>query len=364
MTPEQQFDTALQAAEPPLALAPMQDVTHLPFWRIMARYGGVDLFFTEYMRVHSVSQPERWIVESITKNPTGRPVIAQIIGNDIPSIIRTLPLLQALPIAAVDLNLGCPAPVVYKKCAGGGLLRDLPLVDRLLGAMRDAIPGRFTVKTRIGFDDPVTDALVPLLQKHRPDLVTVHGRTVLEMYRGGIHYDHIRDIAAALPCPVLANGNVSSPHMADETLRLTGARGLMIGRGAIRNPWLFQQIRAHRSGQPIRLPTGRDVLAYIAALWEETWHDQSVEAGHVQSMKRYLNFIGAGITGDGEFLHRIRRTGTRQGFFGICQEYLDHSDPMTLEPPAGLVLTGACGTSHEAQPDLGKLARTKILQPS
>ncbi len=167
MNLEQHFDAAVQGAEPPLALAPMQDVTHLPFWRIMARYGGVDLYYTEYMRVHSVSRPERWIVDSILQNPTGQPVIAQIIGNDIPSILRTIPLLQALPIAAIDLNLGCPAPVVYKKCAGGGLLRELPLVDRLLGAMRDAIPGRFTVKTRIGFDDPVTDALVPLLQKHR-----------------------------------------------------------------------------------------------------------------------------------------------------------------------------------------------------
>lgn len=324
----------------------MQDVTHLPFWRVMARYGGVDLYFTEYMRVHSVSKPERWIVESINKNPTGQPVIAQIIGNDVPAILRTLPLLQALPIAAIDLNLGCPAPVVYKKCAGGGLLRDLSLVDRLLGAMRDAIPGRFTVKTRIGFDDPVTDGLVPLLQKHRPDLVTVHGRTVLEMYRGGIHYDHIRAIARALPCPVLANGNVSTPDMAEDTLRLTGAKGLMIGRGAIRNPWLFQQIRQRRAGQPVRLPTGRAVLAYITELWDETWHTGSVEAGHVQSMKRYLNFIGAGISGDGQFLSRIRRAQDRKDFFTICREYLDHAESMTLEPPAGLVLTGACGTSQ------------------
>ena len=324
----------------------MQDVTHLPFWRIMARYAGVDLYFTEYMRVHSVSKPERWIVESINQNPTGRPVIAQIIGNDIPSILRTLPLLRALPIAAIDLNLGCPAPVVYKKCAGGGLLRDLPQVDRLLGAMRDAIPGRFTVKTRIGFDDPVTDALVPLLQKHRPDLVTVHGRTVLEMYRGGIHYNHIRDIAHALPCPVLANGNVSTPDMAEETLRLTGAKGLMIGRGAIRNPWLFQQIRQQRAGHPVQLPTGRDVLNYITELWDGTWHAGSVETGHVHSMKRYMNFIGAGIAGDGQFLKRIRRARGREDFFGICREYLDHKESMTLEPPAGLVLTGACGTSQ------------------
>jgi tRNA-dihydrouridine synthase len=219
-------------------------------------------------------------------------------------------------------------------------------VDRILGAMRDAIPGRFTVKTRIGFDDPVTDALVPLLVKHQPDLVTVHGRTVLEMYRGGIHYDHIRDIARALPCPVLANGNVSSPDMAEETLRLTGARGLMIGRGAIRNPWIFQQIRQHRAGQPVTLPTGQDILTYIRELWEETWHTESTDHQHVHSMKRYLNFIGAGITGDGQFLDRIRRARSKPEFFAVCADYLDHSDPMTLEPPAGLVQTGACGSDH------------------
>lgn len=324
----------------------MQDVTHLPFWRVMARYGGVDLYYTEYMRVHSVSKPEKWIVDSIVRNPTGRPVIAQIIGNDVPSILRTILLLRELPIVAIDLNLGCPAPVVYKKCAGGGLLRELPLVDRLLGAMRDSIPGRFTVKTRIGFDDPVTDALIPLFQKHRPDLVTVHGRTVKEMYRGGIHYDHIRTIAGALPCPVLANGNVSTPELAEETLRLTGARGLMIGRGAIRNPWLFQQIRQHRAGQPVTLPTGRQVLHYIQELWEETWHDESTGQGHAQSMKRYMNFIGAGITGDGRFLDRIRRASSQEEFFATCRDYLDHDDFLTLEPPAGLVQPGACGSQH------------------
>ncbi len=344
---EEEFDAVLQGPEPPLALAPMQNVTHLPFWRIMARYDAADLYFTEYMRVHEVSRPEKWIVDSIRQNPTGRPVIVQIIGNDIPSIQRTIPLLRALPVAAIDLNLGCPAPVVYKKCAGGGLLRDLPLVDRLLGAMRDAIPGRFTVKTRIGFDDPVTDALVPLLLKHGPDLVTVHGRTVLEMYRGGIHYDHIRNFTAALPCPVLANGNVSSPDMAEETLRLTGARGLMIGRGAIRNPWIFRQIRQHRAGLPVSLPAGRDVLRYIHEIWEETWHEQSQSDPHVQSMKRYMNFIGAGVSGgDGRFLDRIRRARTKADFFAICQDYLDHGDALTLEPPAGLILKGACGTDH------------------
>src|SRR6185436_18043358 len=107
-------------------LAPMQDVTTLVFWRLTARYGGADVYFTEYFRVHPDSRLEKDILESITDNPTGRPVAGQMIGNDIPSLVRTARELQRHPVAAIDLNLGCPAPIVYRKCAGGGLLRDLP----------------------------------------------------------------------------------------------------------------------------------------------------------------------------------------------------------------------------------------------
>ena len=105
-------------------LAPMQDVTDLPFWKLMTTYGGADVYYTEFFRVHAVSHPEKYILRSITENPTGRPVVAQMIGNDIPSLVRTAKELQEYNIAAVDLNLGCPAPIVYRKCAGGGMLQE------------------------------------------------------------------------------------------------------------------------------------------------------------------------------------------------------------------------------------------------
>src|ERR1044071_9873479 len=135
----EKFEINPASPAPILALAPMQDVTDLPFWRLMARYGGADVYYTEYFSVHATSTLERWIAESITKNPTGRPAIAQMIGNDIPSLVRSAKQLQELPIVAVDLNLGCPAPVVYRKCAGGGLLREPKRVDAILGALREAI---------------------------------------------------------------------------------------------------------------------------------------------------------------------------------------------------------------------------------
>lgn len=333
VSPSEHFHDLLARPEPLLALAPMQDVTDLPFWQLMTRYGGADVYYTEYFRVHADSHLEKPILASITKNPTGRPVIAQMIGNDIPALVRTAKELLEHPVAAIDLNLGCPAPVVYRKCAGGGLLREPQKIDAILGALREVIPGTFTVKTRIGFDDPaVFEVLLPLFRKHAIDLLTVHGRTVKEMYRSAVHYDFIARAVEVMVCPVLANGNVSSASKAAEVLRVTGARGLMIGRGAIRNPWMFQQIRQNLKGEEVFQPNGREVLAYIRDLYEAVCDFEMPEISHVHKMKKYLNFIGLGVEPTGQFLHEIRRVKSRSEFFRVCEAYLDHEGEMPLEP--------------------------------
>jgi tRNA-dihydrouridine synthase len=329
----EQFETMLTGSTPILALAPMQDVTDLPFLKLMGAYGGADLYFTEYFRVHATSNLDWHILESITANPTGKPVIAQMIGNDIPALVRTARELQQYPIAGVDLNLGCPAPVVYRKCAGGGLLREPQKVDAILGALRDAIQTRFTVKTRIGFDSPeVFSELLPIFAKHSLDLLTVHGRTVKEMYRTEVHYDFIARAVAEVGCPVLANGNIYSAEKAQEVLASTGARGLMIGRGAIRNPWLFHQIRQHQRGETLFVPRGCDVLVYVQSLYEAVCSPDVSESAQVQKMKKYMNYLGVGVEPTGQFLHQIRRASTKAEFFGICETFLSHDQPMPLEP--------------------------------
>jgi tRNA-dihydrouridine synthase len=301
----------------------------------MARYGGADVYYTEYFRVHPTSNLEKNILRSITENPTGRPAIAQMIGNDILSLVRTARELEKYPIAAVDLNLGCPAPVVYRKCAGGGLLREPQRIDSILGALRDAIDGAFTVKTRLGFESTaVFDELLPIFAKHSLDLLTVHGRTVHEMYRSEVHYDLIARAVAAVPCPVLANGNVYSARRANEVLALTRTRGLMIGRGAIRNPWLFHQIRQAQRGEALFVPRGCDVLQYVRELFDAVRPAHIAEVPHVQKMKKYLNYIGVGIEPTGEFLHKIRRVTSEREFFAVCEAFLDHDEPMPLEPYA------------------------------
>ncbi len=333
MASSETFSALLKGDAPLLALAPMQDVTTLEFMRVVARYGGPDVYWTEYFRVHGDSRPEKWILDSITQNPTGRPIVAQFIGNDIPALVRTAKLLQQYPVAAIDLNLGCPAPIVYRKCAGGGLLREPQKIDAILGALRDAVTIPFTVKTRIGFASPAEfDTLLPLFAKHPIDLLTVHARTVLQMYRPGVRYDLIAQAARELKCPVLANGNVFSAKQALSLLAETGVRGLMIGRGAIRNPWLFDQIRHRQRGETVKLPTGRAVLAYIRELWSGEVMPNVRELAQVQRMKKFMNFIGDGV--DEKFLHDIRRVTTEADFFRACENYLNHDQPMTLEPAA------------------------------
>jgi tRNA-dihydrouridine synthase len=331
VTPSKTFLQLLNADAPVLSLAPMQDVTTLEFMRVTARHGGPDVYWTEFFRVHAVSHLEKWILKSITENPTGKPIVAQLIGNDISALVRAAKELQNYSVAAIDLNLGCPAPIVYRKCAGGGLLREPQKIDAILGALRDAVTIPFTVKTRLGFESPEEfDALLKLFAKHPIDLLTVHARTVKQMYRPGVRYDLIAQAARELRCPVFANGNVHSAAQSEKIISETGVRGLMIGRGAIRNPWLFDQIRAQFRGEKIKLPVGRDVLNYVHELWDNEITPGVPESSQVMRMKKFMNFIGDGV---GEkFLHDIRRVTTTADFFHVCENFLAHDEPMTLEP--------------------------------
>jgi len=178
----------------------------------------------------------------------------------------------------------------------------------------------------------VFDELLPIFSKHDLDLLTVHGRTVKEMYRSAVHYDFIARAVAEAGCPVLANGNVYSAAKAESVLAETGARGLMIGRGIIRNPWLFTQIRQHLRGETPVWPSGREVLDYVTDLFEITAPENYIERSQVQKMKKYMNYFGLGVDPDGRFLHDIRRAQTKADFFAICREHLDHAEPMPLEP--------------------------------
>ncbi len=333
--------------QPLTALAPMQDVTDLAFMRVIAHYGAPDYFFTEFFRVHAQSRPEKHILRSIDENTTGRPVFAQLIGEDLHHLTRTASELLQHPVAGIDLNLGCPAPKVYKKNVGGGLLRDLDRVDQILATLRAAVPGLFTVKMRIGFEDTSPfERLLDLVNTHRVDLLSVHGRTVKEMYRSEVHYDFIARAVERVRCPVLANGNIVSADRATDVLAQTRAAGVMIGRHAIRNPWIFRQCRERFTNSPVFAPTLADVREYIERLYRETQTPGIPERFHVNKMKKYLNFVGQSVDPAGAFLHDMRRTESEAQLFEVCDRHLlaNPEHPFSSEPYPGIVARPNCET--------------------
>jgi tRNA-dihydrouridine synthase C len=326
----------LPSHRPALVLAPMQDVTDLPFMRVIARRGAPDWFVTEYFRVHPDSVPHAYILRSILENRTGRPVFAQMIGSDVASLVRTAKRLAELPVAGIDLNLGCPAPIVCRKNAGGGLLREPRNVDRLLGALREAVAGRFTVKTRIGFaHEDEFPALLEVFRGHGIDGLTIHGRTVGERYQTPVHPGCVRLAVQTMACPVIANGNIVDVTTGLAYHQQSAAAGLMIGRGAIRNPWIFTQLAASFEGRPAPLPSHRDLLGYVVELYEEIAREtrRFLPNPHVQRMKKTLAYISHGL--EGSFEHDMRRAVTPEDFFRICRSHLDHETPLPALPPRG-----------------------------
>ena len=366
--PTRLLPSGILPGQPLTALAPMQDVTDLPFMRVAAHYGAPDYFFTEFFRVHSQSRPEKHILRSIVENRTGRPVFAQLIGEHVTDMVRTVKELLKYPIAGIDLNMGCPAPKIYKKNVGGGLLRDPGKIDELLGALRDAVPGLFTVKMRIGFDSTETyERILGLINKHSVNLLSVHGRTVKEGYRSDVHYDFIGTAVRAVRCPVLANGNITSAGKAATVLAATGAAGVMMGRHAIRNPWIFRQTRerfeverglrtrsepGQRPGSTSAIfqPTLADVREYIGRLYRETQTPDIPERAHVAKMKKYLNFVGQSVDAEGKFLHEMRRAMTAAELFAVCDAHL-LTEPARLfanEPYPGIIARPNCETPVES----------------
>lgn len=343
--PPRLLPAGIVPGQPLTALAPMQDVTDLSFMRVISRYGAPDYFFTEFLRVHPQSTPEKDIVRTIVENDTGRPIFAQLIGESLEHLARTARLLLPLPIAGIDLNLGCPAPKVYKKNVGGGLLRDPAKIGEILRCLRAEVPGLFTVKMRIGFEDAGHyHRILDLVNEHQVDLLSVHGRMVKQMYRGEVDYERIGEAVRRVGCPVLANGEISSAAKAAEVLRRTGAAGVMIGRHAIRNPWIFAQVRDHLEGRPQARVTLYQVNGYTEELYEAMTHPDIPEKLQVARIKKFLNFIAQGVDPEGAFLQEMRRTVLRADLRDVCARHLlaRAEAEFSVEPYAGVVARPNC----------------------
>lgn len=288
------------------ALAPMQDVTDLAFMRTLARIGSLpDMFVTAYFR----STPTTCAIAEhnlrcIEENETGVPILAQLAGSEADALVRDAEWLLRLPVAGINLNAGCPSPLVNRHGAGAGLLRDLPRLDSVLQALRAVVPaGKFSVKFRTGWESPEElPRILDTIEAASPDLAMIHGRTRKDLYAAGtVRPETIAQAVHRLPCPVLGNGDICTAEQARQLVQEICPAGVMIGRGAVRNPYIFRMLHGGAA------PTPDEMRQYFAVLLEETeriLHTKRTPAGHCNRMKKYLAFCYADFSSEEEYALR------------------------------------------------------------
>lgn len=306
------------------ALAPMQDVTDANFMSIIAELGAPDLFFAEYFRITECSILEESVLNTVLSNPANKQVCAQFIGEDEFHIARSIDLLKKYPqVEVLDLNLGCPAPKVYRKNVGGGLLKDFKKIKSILKVMRENWDKTLSVKMRLGFDDKEhVPELIDIINESGANFLTLHGRTVKQLYRGEVDYEKIALAVSLSKIPVIANGDILTAQKAIEVEKLTKCSGVMIGRHAVRNPWIFRQIEELKQGKEMFKPTFLDAFNYIQKIYEvQLLANEKIR--HFDSrMKKYLNFIGISVDPKGAFLKEMRHSVGIENLMETCKKHL------------------------------------------
>ena len=283
----------------------MQDVTDLAFMRTLLRIGSLpDLFITAYFRsTRTTCAMAEANLRCIQENETGVPILAQLAGSEAAALCRDAEALLQLPVEGINLNAGCPSPLVNRHGAGAGLLREPEHFLEIMQALREVVPaGLFSVKCRLGWAETDEFAgLLPLLAAGGADEVMVHARTRRQLYGGEPQRDYVTRAVQSLPCPVWGNGDIITMDDAAAWVRETGVAGLLIGRGAVRNPYIFRMLRGGNA------PTREEMLHYYMVLTEETdciLHTKRTPAGHCNRMKKYLAFCYPDFSREDEYALR------------------------------------------------------------
>ena len=224
-------------------LAPMAGVTDLPF-RLLCREQGVGLLCMEMVSAKAIYYNNKNTEELMRIEPEENPVSLQLFGSDPYIMSEMAKRIEEKPFDILDINMGCPVPKVVNNGEGSALMKNPALVRDIVSAMAKAIKKPLTVKIRKGFDEENVNAveIAKIIEDSGAAAIAVHGRTRQQYYSGKADWDIIRQVKDAVSIPVIGNGDVDSPESAERMIRETGCDGIMVGRAAQRNPWIFRQI--------------------------------------------------------------------------------------------------------------------------
>ena len=313
---------------PAVVLAPMEGVTDLTFRRVIRSIGGAGLTYTEFIASRAVAgsrEGAKWR-RMAAFDPEERPVALQIYGKDPATMAEAARVVQDLGATIVDINMGCPSKRVCKKSGGSALMADPDLAIDIVRAVRAAIHVPLTVKMRSGFDAARRNApeLAWRCQEEGAEAITIHWRTRDDRYGGVRAVDKIAETVDRLRIPVIGNGDVIDIPSAVRMVEDTGCAGVMVGRGAMRNPWALRQIGDHFAGRPITTVDAaekeRVLLGFLSSLRVAFQRDRNA----LGRFKKVANHFTRGLPHGATLLRMgVLRSETPEQAIDAVREYFE-----------------------------------------
>ncbi|MEZ5428120.1 MAG: tRNA dihydrouridine synthase DusB [Pyrinomonadaceae bacterium] len=296
---------------PPLVLSPMAGVTDFTFRRLLKKRGGIGLTVSEFISVEGLTRHNPKSKRQMRFLEEERPFAVQIFGGEVKRMVMGAEMAEEVGADILDVNCGCPAPKVVKKGGGSGLLKDLPNLELILTEIKKAISIPLTLKIRTGFSDARINCVevAKMAEQCGVEHLQVHGRTREQGYKGEADWDLIRQVKEAVSIPVSGNGDVTTIEFALDKFRQTGCDGILIGRGAMQNPWIFRQIQDVLEGRPPYQPPIEEKQAVLLEFFELLSEDMPEKAA-LGKMKQLAGQFTKGLVGGAQFRQTLYHSQT------------------------------------------------------
>ena len=307
---------------PPLILSPMAGVTDVSFRRLIKNCGGVGLTVSEFISVEGLTRSNPKSKRQMRFYADERPFAVQIFGGQPERMRMAAEMAEEVGADILDINCGCPAPKVVKHGGGSGLLKDHTRLESILKEIKRAITIPLTIKIRAGFYDHTINAVetAKLAEACGVEHIALHGRTKEQGYRGWANWDLVKQVKEAVAVPVSGSGDITTIEGAFERFRETGCDGVLIGRGAMANPWILRQIEDVMLGRPLFEPTLQNKREILHEYFDMLREDMP-ETPAINRMKQLAGQFTRGLQGGALFRTSLYHSHSVEEILGRIEEY-------------------------------------------